>query len=143
MTEPRRPGAGAGLGTWHELLLAFRLYRDPRVSTFLKSVVPVLAALYVLSPIDLVPDFLFGIGQVDDLGVLGVAILAGLKLIRRWAPPVIVAEHLAAMGLIPDTGPAHRFGSETGPAAHVFDAWYRVVNQSNRRTTAERGRRVA
>ncbi|HEY7032791.1 MAG TPA: DUF1232 domain-containing protein [Thermomicrobiales bacterium] len=121
------------------MLLAFRLYRDPRVSVVLKSVVPMLAALYVLSPIDLIPDFLLGVGQVDDLGALAVALFVGLKLIRRCAPSAIVAEHLAAMGL------AATGGSDGAPgqSGEVIDASYRVVKRANRRATADGGRRMA
>jgi uncharacterized membrane protein YkvA (DUF1232 family) len=61
--------------------LATRLFREPRVPTALKAV-PVLALLYVLSPIDLVPDFIPGLGQLDDLGV----ILAALELFVRLCP---------------------------------------------------------
>src|SRR5262245_2208822 len=131
-TRTKQNVADAGLGTWQELVLAFRLYRDPRVSTFLKSIVPVLAALYVLSPVDLIPDFLIGIGQVDDLGVLGVAIFAGLKLIRGWAPSAIVAEHLAAMGVETNDGSAGRSSSGSGRAGEVIEASYRVVEHANR-----------
>jgi uncharacterized membrane protein YkvA (DUF1232 family) len=142
-SEPKRNVVDAGLGTWQELVLAFRLYRDPRVSTFLKSIVPMLAALYVVSPVDLIPDFVLGVGQVDDLGVLGFAVFVGLKLIRRWAPSNIVAEHLAAMGLAADDGPTRRSTTGRGAVGDVIDASYRVVDRSDRRTTAGRGRRVA
>jgi uncharacterized membrane protein YkvA (DUF1232 family) len=61
--------------------LATRLFREPRVPASVKAV-PILAALYVISPIDLVPDFLPGLGQLDDLGI----ILAALELFVRLCP---------------------------------------------------------
>ena len=61
--------------------LALRLVREPRVPMLLK-VVPVLAILYVVSPIDFVPDFIPGLGQLDDLGI----ILAALELFVRLCP---------------------------------------------------------
>ena len=61
--------------------LAARLFKEPRVSVVLKAL-PVLAALYVISPIDFIPDFVPGLGQLDDLGV----ILAGLELFVRLCP---------------------------------------------------------
>lgn len=61
--------------------LALRLLREPRVPMPLKSV-PLLAFLYVVSPIDLVPDFIPGLGQLDDLGI----ILAALELFVRLSP---------------------------------------------------------
>jgi uncharacterized membrane protein YkvA (DUF1232 family) len=142
-SQAKRTVADAELGTWHELVLAFRLYRDPRVSTALKSVVPVLAALYVLSPVDLIPDFVVGIGQVDDLGVLGIAIYAGLKLIRRWAPAAIVGEHLAAMGLTASDEPTQRRGPEARGSDEVIDASFRIEDRSDGRTAAMSGRRAA
>ena len=61
--------------------LALRLLREPRVPALIKSV-PVLAFLYVVSPIDLVPDFIPGLGQLDDLGI----ILAAIELFVRLCP---------------------------------------------------------
>ncbi|MEA2598542.1 MAG: hypothetical protein QOF01_5011 [Thermomicrobiales bacterium] len=142
-SKSARRGAGPDLGTWQELRLAFRLYRDPRVSTALKSIVPVLAALYVLSPIDLIPDFLIGLGQADDVGMLGLAFFAGLKLIRRWAPSQVVAEHLADMRLISDDAPTQSPSSTTADTEDVIDVSFRMRDRSNCPTTAGRGRGMA
>lgn len=35
--------------------------------------------LYVISPIDLVPDLILGLGQLDDLGAIALTIKALLK----------------------------------------------------------------
>jgi uncharacterized membrane protein YkvA (DUF1232 family) len=72
--------------------LALRLFREPRVPVPLK-VVPVLAGLYVISPIDLVPDFLPGLGQLDDLGI----ILAALGLFVGLCPSSLQAFHRDAI----------------------------------------------
>ncbi len=72
--------------------LAFRLFREPKVPVSLK-VVPILAGLYVVSPIDLVPDFLPGLGQLDDLGI----ILAALELFVRLCPSSAQAFHRDAI----------------------------------------------
>jgi uncharacterized membrane protein YkvA (DUF1232 family) len=61
--------------------LAVRLFREPRVPTALKTV-PLLAGLYLVSPVDLVPDFIPGFGQLDDLGI----VLAALELFVRLCP---------------------------------------------------------
>jgi uncharacterized membrane protein YkvA (DUF1232 family) len=61
--------------------VAVRLFREPRVPMVLKAL-PLLACLYVVSPVDLVPDFIPGLGQLDDLGI----ILATLELFVRLCP---------------------------------------------------------
>ena len=68
------------------------LIKDPRVSAGAKLVVAGILT-YVIVPTDLLPDFLIGIGQLDDL----VVIFAGLKLFLRLCPPEVVQEHLQAI----------------------------------------------
>ena len=105
--------------------LAWRLFRDPRVSPRLKTYVPVLCALYVLLPIDLIPDVLLGIGQVDDLGLIGLA-MAVLTLALKFAPREIVAEHLAAMGLYAHGSAARATTSASDGSGPMMEARYRV-----------------
>ena len=126
MQRGRGAGTGALLqpGTWDGLRLAWRLVRDPRVAPRLKTAVPALAALYVLSPVDLLPDILIGLGQVDDLGVLGLAVLVLTQIVPRLAPREIVEEHLAAMGRRP--GSAAADGEPDRATAKVIDVEYRV-----------------
>lgn len=71
-----------------QLLLTWRLFRDPRVSLWSKAI-PVLAVAYVLSPIDLIPDFIIGLGQLDDLGI----VLGAMRLFESVTPEFIVQEH--------------------------------------------------
>ena len=61
--------------------LAVRLLREPRVPALVKAV-PALAALYVIWPIDLVPDLFPVLGQLDDLGI----VLLALELFIRICP---------------------------------------------------------
>jgi uncharacterized membrane protein YkvA (DUF1232 family) len=72
--------------------LAFRLLREPRVPLLVKAV-PILAALYVIWPIDLLPDLFPVLGQLDDLGV---ALLA-LELFTKMCPPVVRSFHQEAI----------------------------------------------
>ena len=72
--------------------LVWRLIRDERVPVYLK-VIPVVAALYVISPLDLIPDFAIGIGQLDDIGIL----LAGVEGFIALCPQLVVAEHTKAI----------------------------------------------
>jgi uncharacterized membrane protein YkvA (DUF1232 family) len=73
--------------------LFHRLAKDPRVPAAPKLLL--LGVLgYVVLPTDLVPDFLPGLGQLDDVAV----ILGGLKLFLRLCPPEVVREHVRAIG---------------------------------------------
>ena len=100
------------------------------MSYVLKAIVPVLAALYVLSPVDLIPDFLIGLGQVDDLGVLGLLTLAAVALIRRLAPRSVVEEHLAAMNLLFDADIVDDRQARPNDQERVIDASFTVDGKS-------------
>ena len=91
-------GASALLdhGVRERLRLCWRLLRDERVSSF-KYALPTLISLYVLSPVDPIPDFLLGLGQMDDLGVVIAGILLLGRVIPMMAPVQVVDEHLRDM----------------------------------------------
>jgi uncharacterized membrane protein YkvA (DUF1232 family) len=76
------------------LKLFFRLVSDPRVTLAPKLVILGVLA-YLVLPTDLVPDFIPGLGQADDVIVL----LAGLKLFLRLCPPEVVQEHVKAISV--------------------------------------------
>lgn len=75
-------------GFIHQLQLTWRLFKDARVPLRVK-IIPVLAVLYVLWPLDLIPDFIVGLGQIDDITVLVMA----MRAMERMTSPEIVAEH--------------------------------------------------
>jgi uncharacterized membrane protein YkvA (DUF1232 family) len=101
---PRAPQdrGGGGLKRWaraitrdvHALYLAAR---DPRVPWYAKLLAGAVAA-YALSPIDLIPDFIPLLGQLDDLIIVPLGILAVVALI----PPAVMAEHRAAAAAAQD-----------------------------------------
>lgn len=68
--------------------LAWRLFKDPRVPVWQKAI-PVLIIAYVLSPLDLIPDLIVGLGQLDDITI----VLGGLRLFESVAPKAVVEEH--------------------------------------------------
>lgn len=86
------------LGFLTRLRLGWRLLRDPRVPAWPKLLAPVVTVLYVLSPVDVIPDFIPVLGELDDLGVIALA-LAVVAMLARWSPAEIVRQHLAALGL--------------------------------------------
>jgi uncharacterized membrane protein YkvA (DUF1232 family) len=68
--------------------LVWRLARDPRVPPRTKAMLFVLVG-YLASPVDLIPDFIAGLGQVDDLVVAAFA----LDQILNRVPDEVVREH--------------------------------------------------
>lgn len=77
---------------WQELRLMWRLLRDPAVPFYLK-LIPLAAGLYLLFPLDLVPDGILALGQADDL----TALFIGMKTFINLVPPHLVARHRVAL----------------------------------------------
>lgn len=49
---------------------------------YIKGLV-VLAALYLISPIDLVPDWLAGLGFVDDIAIVSLLLSYAVRLVKK------------------------------------------------------------
>lgn len=78
-----------------QLQLTWRLLWDGRVPLWTKIIPPAVLA-YVISPVDLLPDFPpMGLNQLDDLAV----VLLGVRLFIELAPPDVVREHLETLGV--------------------------------------------
>lgn len=75
-------------GLIEQVLLTGRLLKDRRVPLWTK-VVLFLPFVYLISPIDIIPDFLPVLGQLDDVSL----ILLGMRLFESLAPTDVVAEH--------------------------------------------------
>lgn len=67
--------------------LYWRLFRDRRVPVLPKALL-VLTLVYVVSPLDGIPDFIPVIGEMDDV----VLVLSGLWLFIRLCPSEVVRE---------------------------------------------------
>jgi len=77
--------------------LIWRLIRDRRVSPWLK-IIPVAGLIYLISPIDLIPDIALPvIGELDDAAVLWLTNYLFIEL----CPPNIVQEHVNALNAYP------------------------------------------
>ena len=73
--------------------LYWSLFWDKRAPVLPKTVL-VLAIIYLLSPIDLLPDFAIpGVGYIDDLAILALA----LKYFIKAMPKDLVAEKVDAI----------------------------------------------
>lgn len=104
--------------------LVWRLLNDERISSWLK-VVPLVGLVYLLSPIDLIPDLMLpGLGQLDDLAV----ILLTLKLFVELCPPGIVRDHLEA---VTGVGRGPTVSTERSSEPYI-DVPYRVISANER-----------
>jgi len=75
------------------LRLYWSLFCD-RKAPILPKIILVLAVIYFLSPLDLVPDFAIpGLGYIDDLVILALA----LKYFIKAMPQSLVAEKVDAI----------------------------------------------
>jgi uncharacterized membrane protein YkvA (DUF1232 family) len=75
-----------------QVRLAVRLVREPAVPVLTKAVLAI-AAVYLIWPIDFLPDIFPVLGQLDDLGV----VLAALELFLHLCPDAPSAFHRAAL----------------------------------------------
>ena len=101
--------------------LAVRLVREPAVS-WLERAIPILALGYLVSPIDFVPDVLPLLGEIDDLGILFLAVQAFI----RMCPAPIVEYHRAAIASRRPYAPMPSPRRSTPPApGPVIDAEFR------------------
>jgi uncharacterized membrane protein YkvA (DUF1232 family) len=69
--------------------LVWALSRDQRVPVWVRGIV-VLPALYMISPIDILPDVLPVLGRIDDAAIFGLA----MDVLARYAPKEVVEEHV-------------------------------------------------
>ena len=103
---------------------ARRLRRDARVPRPAKLVVA-LAGLWVLSPIDLIPEFLPIVGPIDDVVVVALALRYAARrvpielLFEAWpAEPRLLERLLGRRGRGGATGPSSGSpGAECGPGS--------------------------
>jgi uncharacterized membrane protein YkvA (DUF1232 family) len=79
-------GKGQGLKSYLEdLQLAYKMLRDPnfQISKETKTIL-IIALLYVISPIDLIPDAIPLLGLVDDVLVAGFALRQASVELERY-----------------------------------------------------------
>ena len=95
-----RHSPGFWMNLFNSFRVAWRLMWDRRVPAS-AQLVPILTVLYILSPIDLVPDVVVGLGQLDDLAIF----LLGTQLFIAMSPKDIVERIRAEIeGRPPDGG---------------------------------------
>ena len=78
---------------WRDkLALGFALFGDPRVPAWAR-IMAVALALYIGTPIDIVPDFIPVLGQLDDVLIL----MIGAGLLLRSIPRAVLEEHVGRL----------------------------------------------
>lgn len=118
MTERKSVKSTAGMnlnfltGLFKQFRLVWLLMQDSRVPLWMKTVVP-LSLLYLISPLDLIPDVVLGFGQLDDLGV----ILLGMALFVKLCPSNIVEFYQSQL----------EYGSDS--EGEAVDSTYRVMDE--------------
>jgi uncharacterized membrane protein YkvA (DUF1232 family) len=100
------------------LRLAARLLRDPRVPARAKAFL-LAPALYVVFPIDVLPDVIPIVGQLDDLA----AVLACVELFVGLCPREVVDFHKGALDRRQPFAPAAAAAPASGD---VIDAEWRA-----------------
>ena len=95
--------------------LVMKLLMDRRVPLRLKMLFPA-ALVYVVLPIDLVPDCFFPVGRIDGL----IAVVLAFVLFLGLAPRDIVMEHLGR-------SPSNGTGSSPDRGS-VIEGDYRVID---------------
>ena len=81
-----------GLSLRSKARLLVLMVRDERVPMAAKMILPAMI-LYLAMPLDLIPDFIPVLGQLDDL----LLIALGLGLFLWLTPRAVVEEHLEAL----------------------------------------------
>jgi uncharacterized membrane protein YkvA (DUF1232 family) len=80
----------------HRFRLAGRLARSPRVP--LRARLPLVALLvYLAMPLDVIPDFIPVVGQLDDLLVAGIAVWWFLRV----CPPAVALDEITRLEATP------------------------------------------
>jgi uncharacterized membrane protein YkvA (DUF1232 family) len=91
--ERESPLAAVSRLPWRKRpVLFWRLLRDGRVPLPAKLVLPGIG-LYLLIPVDIIPDFIPVLGYLDDLLVLAL----GLWLFARLSPREVFQEHIESL----------------------------------------------
>jgi uncharacterized membrane protein YkvA (DUF1232 family) len=85
----KRKDPGFFREVWQQMRLVYYLLRDPEVPFYLK-LLPFAAVLYLLWPLDILPDLAPVLGQLDDL----TALLVSSKVFIELAPPHLVARYM-------------------------------------------------
>ena len=77
-----------------ELKQAWWLFKQSDVP-ILTKLIPIVAALYVVMPVDVIPDFIPALGQADDIAF----VMLGIRAFLHLSPPEVVGRYEAENGI--------------------------------------------
>ncbi len=77
---------------WSDAKMAYWLMKQRDVPIITK-VLPIATLIYTLAPVDIIPDFLPVLGQMDDVAV----IMLGIRAFLHFAPPSVVGRYEAEL----------------------------------------------
>ena len=109
----------------NQVRLGWYLLTDGKVSLLTKAIIPA-ALLYVISPIDIIPDMIPVAGQLDDLGI----VMAGVALFIRMCPPELVQYYRDQLNLGHQEATSSSHEITTPPDDEdSIDTTYRVLDE--------------
>ena len=94
-----RQSPGFWMNLFNSFRIAWKLMWNGQVP-FSAKIVPIITIIYVLSPIDILPDVVPGLGQLDDVAIL----LLGVQAFIALSPQDIVKRIRAEIEGRPPTG---------------------------------------
>lgn len=108
-----RHSPGFWMNLFNSFRVAWRLLWDGQVPLSTK-IIPLLVGLYILSPIDIIPDFIPGLGQVDDVALF----LLGVQAFIAMSPKDLVARIRAEINGDPPSGGGTVTGDQSSTSDH-------------------------
>jgi uncharacterized membrane protein YkvA (DUF1232 family) len=104
-----------------QMKLVYNLMLDQRVPALTK-LIPVASLAYLLFPVDILPDFAIGLGQLDDLAV----VMMGLRFFLELAPAEVVREHLKRIAQAAHWSVDNAAKPDSKPDSEVVEGKFRV-----------------
>ena len=104
-----------------QVKLVWQLIRDPNVSSLVRYGLPLIGLIYLIFPIDILPDPILGLGQLDDVAIL----LLLSQLLISLAPDEIVRKYRQATGAGTSSDDSNIHASDYD---EVIDTDYEVVS---------------
>lgn len=105
-----------------QLWALFLAFKDPETPWKAKAII-IFAIAYATSPIDLIPDFIPVLGQLDDLIILPALIALALRLI----PPQVAARCRREAWKHLEAGDRFKTGASTAASAAFVAIWLAVI----------------